>query len=76
MAKPICGDDVPAKAINAAVRYFVGLLIEKVSELNHRARDQSLKVLLELFRNPLVDIRILIEGIMDFIEKGGKPEKE
>ena len=76
MKDRICSKQVPGKSTNAAVRWFVPQLIEKVGELNYRARDISLHALVNMFRHPTVDIRILIEGIMDFIEKGAKPEKE
>jgi centrosomal protein CEP104 len=51
------------------------MLIEKISELNYRARDISLHTLISLFRHPAVDIRQLIEGIMDITEKGPTPDK-
>lgn len=51
------------------------MLIEKIGELNYRARDISLHSLISLFRHPAVDIRQLIEGIMDITEKGPSPDK-
>jgi len=75
MAPPICGDDIPHKVINNAVKPFIQMLIEKISELNYRARDISLHSLISLFRHPAVDIRTLIEGIMDITEKGPTPDK-
>ena len=57
MAPPICGDEIPAKLINNAVKPFVQILIEKIGELNYRARDISLHTLISLFRHPSVDIR-------------------
>jgi len=51
------------------------LLLDKISELNYRARDVSLHALMSLFRHPAVDIRSLIEAIMDITEKGPTPDK-
>ena len=51
------------------------MLVEKISELNSRARDNSLHALISLFRHPAVDIRLLIEGIMDVTERGPTPDK-
>jgi len=39
---PICGEDISPKVVNNAVKFFVPLLLEKVSELNYRARDISM----------------------------------
>ena len=78
MSPPICGPEIPAKVINQQVRYFIPLLIAKIEELNFRAKDLSLNTLISLFRHPSVDIRLLIEGIMDITqeEKGFKgPDK-
>ena len=51
------------------------MLIDKISELNFRARDISLHSLISIFRHPAMDIKQLIEGIMDITEKGPSPEK-
>ena len=75
MAPPICGDDIPHKVINNSVKPFIELLIEKISELNYRARDISLNSLISIFRHPAMDIRQLIEGVMDITEKGPTPDK-
>jgi hypothetical protein len=75
MSPPICGDDIPHKVINNTIKPFIALLIDKVSELNSRARDLSLDSLIAIFRHPAMDIRQLIEGIMDITEKGPSPDK-
>lgn len=75
MAPPICGDDIPHKVINHALKPFISMLIDKISELNYRARDISLHSLISMFRHPAVDIRSLIEGIMGITEKGPSPDK-
>ena len=46
MAPPVCGDDIPHKVINNAIKPFIQMLIEKISELNFRARDISLHALI------------------------------
>jgi centrosomal protein CEP104 len=75
MSPPICGPEIPAKVVNQQVKYFVPLLITKIEELNYRAKDLSLNNLVSIFRHPSVDIRLLIEGIMDITEKGKPPDK-
>lgn len=75
MSPPVCGPEISPKIINQQVKYFVPLLIEKIEELNYRARDLSHNNLISIFRHPAVDIRILIEGIMDITEKGKPPDK-
>ena len=75
MRDPICGDDVTAKDINSAIRYFVPLLIDKISELNFKVKEFSLSTLVKLFENNLADIRILIDGIMDITDKGPQPDQ-
>lgn len=72
---PICGDDIPPKVINNAIKFFVPLLIEKIGELNYRARDISLISLVKIFRHPQIDLRMLIENVMDITEKGPPPDK-
>lgn len=52
------------------------MLIDKISELNFRARDISLHSLISIFRHPAMDIKQLIEGIMmDITEKGPSPDR-
>ncbi len=46
MAPPICGDDIPHKLINQTIKPFITMLIDKISELNYRARDVSLHALI------------------------------
>ena len=75
MAPPVCGDDIPPKIINNAVKPFISIIIEKIGLLNKKTRDVSLHTLISLFRHPQVDIRQLIEGIMDITEKGPTPDK-
>ena len=59
---------MPAKVIDRTIKPFIRLLIDKISELNYRARDISLNTLMGLFRHPSVGIRHAIEGIMDITE--------
>lgn len=71
----MCGDDVAPKEINEAVKWFIPHLLDKVTELNHKARDRSLSVLINLFQNKDLDIGMLIHSILDITEKGPLPDK-
>lgn len=71
----ICGGDIPAKTIDKAIRPFVRLLIDKIGEMNYRARDISLNTFRMLFRHPAINIQQAIEGIMDITEKPPGPAK-
>jgi len=73
---PICGDDIPHKLINQTIKPFINMLIDKISELNFRARDISLHSLISIFRHPAMDIKQLTDSIMDFVEKGPSPDKQ
>jgi centrosomal protein CEP104 len=75
LSPKICGGDVPAKTVDRAIRPFVRLLIDKVGEMNYRARDISLNTLRMLFRHPAVELRHAIEGIMDITERPPGPAK-
>ena len=72
---PICTGDLPAKMVNREIQPFVGILAEKIQELNFRARDISLNSLLGMFKQPQVDIRILIDYIMEITERGPPPHR-
>lgn len=63
MSPPICDLRVTPKMINDAIRIFIPILLDKVSELNYRARDISMHTLIELFRHP----KILIGPLVDYI---------
>jgi centrosomal protein CEP104 len=75
MRPPICGDDIPHSLISKTIKPFILMLIDKISELNFRARDISLHSLISIFRHPAMDIKTLIEGIMDIFDKGPSPDK-
>jgi hypothetical protein len=66
---------VPPKLVDKTMKPFVRLLIEKIGEMNYRARDISLNMLMVLFRHPSVELRHAIEGIMDITEKPPGPAK-
>lgn len=65
MAPPICDHKVTPKMINNAMRIFIPILLNKVSQLNYRARDLSMHTLIELFRHPHVRIGPLVDYIMN-----------
>lgn len=67
---PICTGDIPAKVVNREVQPFVSLLADKIQELNFRARDISLNSLLGMFRQPQVEIRTLVDFVMEITERG------
>ena len=71
----VCGGDVPQKVADKAFRPFIKLLVEKIGEMNYRARDISLKALGDLLRHPAVEGRHAIEAIMDITEKPPGPAK-
>ncbi len=70
LAPPICGTDVSPQIINKAIKEFLPILIEKISELNFRARDISLHTLLSLFRHPALEIGNLVVACMDICDFG------
>jgi len=51
------------------------MLVDKVQELNYRARDISLHSLIALFKHQQVEIKMLIDKLMDITEKGPQPDK-
>lgn len=53
----------------------MAILVEKIQELNYRARDISLNSLISIFKNPKIDLRMLLDKIMDFAERGPQPNK-
>ena len=75
MNSEICGEDVQPKDVNNSLRPLIPHIIEKICELNYRARDKSLVILIDVFRHPKADVRVLIENIMDITEKGPQPDK-
>ena len=72
---PICTGDIPAKLVNREAQPFVTLLAGKIQELNFRARDISLNSLLGMFKQPQVDIRTLVDFVMEVTEKGPPPHR-
>ena len=73
MSSPICDRRVTAKMINDAMRIFIPILLDKVSELNYRARDISMHTLIELFRQPKVRVGPLVDYIMNLTNAAGGP---
>lgn len=73
MASPICDNKVTPKMINDSMKTFIPILTTKVSELNYRARDISMQILIELFRNPHVKIGPMIDYILKLCGPGQDP---
>lgn len=69
------GHSIPAKVVNREVQPFISILVEKIEELNYRARDISLNSLIGIFKAPQIEVRMLIDKVMDLAEKGPSPAK-
>ncbi len=65
LAKPVRGPQVDSVLINKALKKFAPILIQKIQELNARARDISIYTLLSIFRHPDADLSVLIESCLD-----------
>ena len=65
----ICGGDLPPRVVDRTIRPFIGLLIDKIGEMNYRARDISLSAVMVLFRHPSVELKHAFDSIMDITEK-------
>lgn len=65
LAPPVCGRDVSPKLINKILKEFTPILIEKISELNYRARDISLHTLLSVFKHPAAKLGTLISSCLE-----------
>ncbi len=76
LGNPVCGEDIPIALINSSVRRFVPLLVTKISELNYRARDMSMHTLISLFNHPSVDLKILIDNLVDIADAKLPVEKQ
>jgi hypothetical protein len=50
-------------------------LVEKIEETNYKAREISLTTLVDILRNPVVDIKILFDRILDMKGKINSPRK-
>lgn len=64
LAPPVCGTDVSPKLIAKIVNEFSPLLINKIAEMNFRARDISLHTLLSIFKHPASNIGDLVRGCL------------
>ena len=75
---PICGNDIPPNHIQKQIKYFIPIIIKKISELNLRQRDHSLLTLITIFKHPALNIGDLIKGCMDIVEQKDKitPDKQ
>ena len=65
---PVKGKDVTLADLNRALKPFITLLINKISELNYKARDLSLNALTALFKTKGPDFNMLIIALLDFPE--------
>ena len=75
LSPPICDNSIPTKMLNREVQPFVSILVEKIEELNYRAKDISLNSLINIFKAPKIELKMLIEKLMDITAKGPFPDK-
>lgn len=75
LSPPICDGSLPTKMVNREVLPFISILVEKIEELNYRARDISLNSLIGIFKSPQIELRMLVDKIMDITERGPSPDK-
>ncbi len=61
---PVCGSDVSESQINKEIQPFLGLLLNKISELNNRARDISQATVVGVFNHPALSMSMLVEEVM------------
>lgn len=75
---PICGEDISPSHIQKQIKYFIPIIIKKISELNLRQRDHSLITLISIFKHPALNIGELVKGCLDIIERkdGITPDKQ
>jgi len=52
LAPPICGTDVTPKLIVKVLSEFTPTLINKISEMNSRARDISMHTIISIHKHP------------------------
>lgn len=62
--QPVCGEDISIVQINKEIQPFLGLLLNKISELNNRARDISQATLVGVFNHPALSMGMLVEEVM------------
>lgn len=73
MSPPICELRVTPKMLNDAIKMFIPILLNKISELNYRARELSMNTLIELFKHPKVRVGPLVDYIMNMTNSAGGP---
>lgn len=78
LSPPICGNDIPPQHIQKQIKYFIPIIIRKISELNLRQRDHSLVLLIGIFKHPALNVGDLVKGCMDILERndGVTPDKQ
>jgi len=64
LAAPVRGNLVDANIINQVLKEFTPLIINKIEQLNSRARDISIYTLLSLFKHPDADLFVLIDACL------------
>ena len=69
MNPPVCDESISAKVLNREVLPFISLLIEKVQQLNFKAKEVSLSALVNIFNHPHVNVGVLIAKLIEFDER-------
>jgi hypothetical protein len=67
----VCGGDIPSKEIGRRLRPFVTLLIDKIGEMNYRAKDVSENTFSLITRHPSCDIGHVTSSLVNLHEKPG-----
>lgn len=65
LAPPVCGSDVSPVLINKILKEFLPILLEKIAELNFRARDISMHTLISIFKHPAAKVGHLVDSTID-----------
>ena len=72
----VCGGDIPSKEIGKRLRPFVTLLIDKIGEMNYRAKDVSENTFSLITRHPSIDIPHVAASLINLHEKPGGVAKQ
>ncbi len=78
LAPPVCGNDIHPNEIQKKVNAFLPKLLKKISETNLKSRDNSIKVVIDIFRHPALNVGDLVKSCMDIVENPNSvtPDKQ
>ena len=66
----ICMPKITAKMVQREVYPFIDLLIQKIEELDFRAKENSLVTLIDVFKHKDVDVKVIYEKLLQVEHKG------